>query len=156
MKTILNRSFFILTLLIAFSCSSSDDSEDTGDPVTADGFKGEYTGTWNSTTPSITYSDYPVSITIEQERTSGGETTLSGPFFATASNVSCCGSTDDGSVVIKIVDNTIISFTFNDRIVDCTGNFTGSGRIESGGVLVIDFTGNDCDGDHVGTMRFRK
>ena len=156
MKIKLNTFVLALVCLCFISCSSSDDSEDEIIPEQPVGFKGEYTGTWSSTTPSITYTDYPVSITIEQERVSGNEITLSGPFFATGSNVSCCGNTDDGSVVIEIVDNTITSFSFNDRIEGCTGNFTGSGVVTSNGTLVIDFEGNDCDGDHVGVMRFFK
>ncbi len=156
MKSPFAISFFALLILSTLSCSSSDDPEEIIMQEQAAGFIGDYTGTWNSTTPSVTYTDYPVSITIEQERVNGDEIILSGPFFATANQVSCCGSPDDGSVVIKISGDQITSFSFNDRIVDCTGNFTGSGSVSSNGTLIIDFTGQDCDGEHVGQMRFRK
>lgn len=157
MKKFYAIPFFTLLFIYTIACSSSDDSNEMAqNPEQEVGFKGNYSGTWNSTTPSITYTDYPVSITIEQERESGGEITLTGPFYATANQVSCCGSPDDGSVVIKIVENQITSFTFTDRIVDCTGSFTGSGQVSANGTLVIDFTGTDCDGEHVGQMRFSK
>ena len=156
MMTTSCRLLSILVIALALSCSGSDDADVDSTPEQAVGFKGDYSGTWNSTTPSITYTDYPISITIEQERKSGEEITLTGPFYATASQTSCCGSVDDGSVVIKIVDQTITSFTFVDRIVGCTGNFAGSGTIGSNGDLIIEFTGTDCDGDHIGVMRFRK
>ena len=45
---------------------------------------------------------------------------------------------------------------FTDTIVDCEGNFSGDGMIDANGNFIIDFTGNDCDGDHVGQLLFIK
>ena len=56
----------------------------------------------------------------------------------------------------QILNNEINGFSFNDQIVDCTGNFGGTGVINSMGAFVIDFTGNDCDGDHVGQIVLSK
>lgn len=153
----------LLVILMVFmsSCSSSDDDSSTPDtppppPVGEDTLKGNYRGTWNSTTPTATFVDFLISVKINGENTNGNSTTLTGEFFATSSFTSCCGNANDGTIVINLDGNTITSFSFNDQIVDCTGNFSGSGEVNSEGDFIIDFTGNDCDGNHVGQIVLSK
>ena len=58
---------------------------------------------------------------------------------------------------VEFDGDTITSFYYNDVITDCSGVFTGSGGIRaSDRAFVINFTGNDCDGDHVGQIVLKK
>lgn len=79
---------------------------------------------------------------------------LSGPFYATPSFSSCCGGEDDGSLTIKIEENTITSFFYDQVLITfmngCNGQYTGTGRVRNTTELVIDFEGNDCEGSHTG------
>ena len=56
--------------------------------------------------------------------------------------------------------DTITDFVFNEKLTEymggCSGKFTGSGRVNFGGQIEIDFTGTDCRGEHVGTLTLYK
>ncbi|MGD1946949.1 MAG: hypothetical protein ACFB0A_11975 [Croceivirga sp.] len=156
----LKQSFSILFVVIhLLSCSSDDSSgqeEEKEESLVT--LEGDYIGTWNSNTDlDITYTDFGISAKFTFANSE--KTRLRGEFFATTSFTSCCGSPgNDGTMLINLDGDTIESFTFNDQIIDCTGNFNGSGRITSKTpyTLQIDFTGNDCDGNHIGQMIFRR
>lgn len=157
--------FLFLPLSICISCSSDDgpaeqqeqeQQEPTEEEVLT--LEGNYRGTWNSDTDlDITYTDF--GITAKFEFTDDTETRMRGEFFATTTFESCCSSgANDGTMLIDLDGNTISTFSFNDIITDCTGTFEGSGTITSEDpfTLEIDFTGNDCDGNHIGQMVFRR
>lgn len=158
MKTHVTSYAWILCLcLFICSCSSDDDNEPQQmeeDPV-AETFTGNYRGTWNSTTPTATYTDFGISARFVVSPANPNR--IDAQFFATTNYTSCCSTNaNDGTMVINLNGNTITSFTFTDTIVDCEGSFTGTGVINTNGHFVIDFVGNDCDGDHVGQLIFIK
>jgi len=153
---IFTKLFFLTLFILTTSCKSDDDSSQE-EQQQEEGLIGNYSGTWNSdTSTGATFTDFAITVKITGESMSGDETVLSGEFFATSSYVSCCGSENDGTMVFRILNDEIISFNFNDQIVDCTGSFSGTGIVNSIGAFVIDFTGNDCDGDHVGQIIIKK
>ncbi|GMN05624.1 hypothetical protein MTsPCn5_10120 [Croceitalea sp. MTPC5] len=159
MKLLKYASLMLLLLVYFASCSGDDPveeeqkTEDT--PVT---LEGDYIGTWNSTTDlDITYTDFGISAKFTFANNE--KTRLSGEFFATTSFRSCCQDNgNDGTMLVNLDGDTIESFSFNDQIVNCTGSFSGTGSITSKApyTLQIDFTGNDCDGNHIGQMIFTR
>ncbi len=154
MKNLLtNNKWFLIVAILFFSACGGDGTDPTIEPPIATTLAGDYSGTWDSTTPSATFSGVSVSARLTAN---AQETTLSGPFFISSNFVSCCGSTNDGTIRIIIDGNTITSFTYTDTISGCSGNFSGTGEINSNGALVIDFTGMDCDGDHIGKLVLTK
>lgn len=145
-----------LMISLSISCSSDDpEPQEEQEMEEEETLSGEYTGTWDSTTPTVTFSGFP--ITAKFVVSSSNPNRINAEFFATDSYVSCCSTNpNDGTMVINLDGSTITSFTFNDTIVDCEGSFTGSGIIDATGTFVIDFTGDDCDGAHVGQLKFKK
>lgn len=146
--------FFVL-----FSCSSDGDEPEMEQKEEQEiTLEGNYLGLWNSTTDTdATFTDFPISAKITFANTA--KTKLRGEFFATASFTSCCKNEgNDGTMSMNLEGDAITSFSFNDQIVDCTGNFTGTGAITSKNpfTIKIDFTGNDCDGNHVGELVFTR
>lgn len=151
---------YIFLLIIICSCSEGNSSEE---PVMEEQnevatLEGRYVGTWNSNTDlDITYTDYAISAEFEFSNTS--KTRLTGAFFATSSFSSCCNSGDnDGTMFLNLDGDTITSFNLNDVIPECTGTFSGSGSIisKSPYTIQIDFTGSDCDGNHIGQLLFTR
>lgn len=150
--------FLVLPLVTFLSCSDDDSSEEVKEEVKEITLEGDYVGTWNSNTDKdITYTDFGISAKFIFANTT--KTRLSGEFFATTGFNSCCESgPNDGTMLINLEGDDITSFSFKDIITDCTGNFTGKGSITSKSpfTLQIDFTGNDCDGNHTGQLIFRR
>ncbi len=155
MKIIFSKFKYLSLVLLLIVLACGGDSEDpTVEPPIAKTLAGDYTGTWDSTTPSATFSGVPVSARLTAN---AQETTLSGSFFITSNFVPCCGSTNDGTIRLTIDGSSITSFTYADAIPGCTGNFSGTGEINSNtGALIISFTGTDCDGDHIGELVLTK
>lgn len=154
-----NTLFIFFSLLLFFSCSDSDDGadEEQKEEVKEVTLEGNYTGTWNSSTDQdIVYTDYAISAKFEF--LGNNKAKLTGVFFATSGLSSCCGADNDGTMNVDLDGDTITSFSFNDTIIGCTGNFTGSGSITSKNpfTLQVDFTGDDCDGEHVGQLIFKR
>lgn len=146
---------FILICLFITNCEKATDPEEEEEiEEMFEGHEGKYPGGWTSTTESTSFTDYPVSGIFRYANPD--QTRMSGEFFATGNFKSCCDKEDDGKMTFDIEDDSIKNFYFDDKIVDCTGVFRGSGKIAANGDLVIDFTGNDCDGNHVGTLTFYK
>ena len=151
---------WLLILAISFmGCSGSDDSSDDNpkqeeeeEEVEEATLEGDYTGGWSSTTPTATFSGVPVSARLTFQGTN--ENRLVGAFFISSNFTVCCSSGDnDGTLIIDFDGTSITSFRYNDVITGCSGTFTGDGFIRSSdGALIISFTGNDCDGDHVGEI----
>ena len=161
MKTIkILFSSIRVTLCLAFisfaviSCSSDEAPIENPEPEVEETLVGSYNGTWNSTTPSVTFTDFPISF--EFTNVNPDETSISAVFYAGLNLTSCCGSANDGTASIGLNGNEITSFSLTSTVVDCAGTFTGSGTIDSQGNFIIDFTGSDCDGDHIGQLRVRK
>lgn len=147
----------ILTLFISLlSCSKSDVLDDGGDIETETfvGHEGKYPGGWTSTTPSTSFTNYPVSAILRYSN--APQTKIKGEFFATLNFKSCCNLENDGTFTFEIENNQIKNFNLDDKIVGCEGTFKGNGTIAENGNLIIEFTGNDCDGAHVGTLVFRR
>lgn len=115
--------------------------------------EGDYIGLWNSRTTSVTFTDLPISARVSY--VSGNNYT--GELFITDHFESCCNSVDsDGIMSFNISKNSIEAFSWVDVIPNCEGIFTGTGVLLSYSNLKIDIIGNDCDGDHVGTIELRK
>lgn len=158
MKTHLIFYAWIVCLCLFISGCSSDDGNEPvqmeDDPV-EESFTGNYRGTWNSVTPSITYTDFAISARFVVSASNPNR--IDAEFFATSNYTSCCSTNaNDGTMIINLDGDTITSFSFTDTIVDCEGSFSGDGMINANGNFIIDFTGNDCDGDHVGQLLFIK
>jgi len=156
MKSKLTTSLW-LSIVIAFffmSCSSDEVAPIIEEEPEVETLTGNYTGGWTSTTQTTSFTNFPISakLTADPE-----ERFLSGGFFATASYTSCCSSgANDGSISIALDGDSITSFSLSVIIPDCEGFFRGAGVVTATGNLVIDITGNDCDGDHIGQLVFRK
>lgn len=158
MKIFRTIFFLLFPLIICLSCSDDDGPEEEPKEENEITLEGDYIGTWNSNTDmDITYTDFGISAKFVFENTA--KTSLKGEFFATTSFSSCCDSGDnDGTMFLDLDGDSISAFSFNDIITDCTGTFSGSGSITSKNpyTLQIEFTGNDCDGNHTGQLIFKR
>jgi hypothetical protein len=148
-------TFFLVFPLITFQSCSDDDSsnEEEQEEVKEITLEGDYSGTWNSTTDmDITYTNFAISAKFRFAN--ADKTRLSGEFFARSSST----GDNDGTMLINLDGDSISSFSFNDTLEGCTGTFSGSGSITSKDpyTLQIDFTGNDCDGNHEGQLIFKR
>ena len=118
--------------------------------------EGDYTGPWDDNI----YTAFPISARISEQRTNH----YGGPFFYSqnGSFVPCCQDSDDnGSITFEVKEDSILNFQYDQDLQfymgGCPGIYTGSGIINSQGWLLIDFTGDDCDGTHTGgKIVFRK
>ncbi len=154
MKTVKTVLSFILLGLVLNACGS-DDSQEEEEQIEETTLEGEYRGSWTSVTETTSFTGVPVSARFAFA--SNSETRLLGEFFISSNFTSCCESgPNDGSLTMEIDGATITSFRYNDIIPNCGGTFNGTGTISSSEVLEIAFTGNDCDGNHVGTITLSK
>lgn len=141
----------LLLILTFLGCSSDESTSEITDPVTdTNVMSGNYVGTWNSSTATATFTSVAVSARLNYS----GSDRLVGDFFVSPNFTVCCSAGDnDGTLILDLDGNTITSFYYNDVIIDCSGIFNGSGEIRaSDQALLINFTGSDCDGDHIGQM----
>ena len=154
-KTFLMNKLMIILLLFCFvGCSSSDDDspEEKQEEVS---LEDKYVGTWNSVTPTATFTDVPISAKLKLVE--GNADRLIGELFISSDFTVCCSSgSNDGTLTIDFDGDTITLFHYTDVITGCSGAFDGAGSIRADGAFVIDFTGNDCDGSHVGQFILKK
>lgn len=114
---------------------------------------GKYIGTWDDNI----YTGFGISA----ELTLAGST-LGGPFWYSRNYTSCCGGETDGKITLRLSDQEITDFTYNQTLVQfmggaCNGTYKGTGQIENFTDLVIDFSGDDCEGPHTnGKIRLMK
>jgi len=150
-KPFLMNKLFIVIAICFMGCSGGSDDSQEEEQQEETTLEGNYRGTWNSTTPSATFTNVSVSAKL---KFGGSTNTLTGSFFISSDFTVCCSAGDnDGTLVINFDGETITAFNYNDVITNCSGTFTGTGTVRtSDKALVIDFTGNDCDGDHVGQI----
>ncbi len=142
------NQFFLVGISFSLLLTSCGGEEDQ---AVEDTISGRYVGGWNSNPPtSNIYENYPISAIV----TLVSENEYEGEFFFTNSHVSCCGSENDGTIKMSISGTSITSWTYDDRVRGCFGEFMGSGTIESDGRLFIDFTGGDCEGEHADAFLF--
>ena len=114
---------------------------------------GRFTGTW-------TDNVFTGGVSADLQLLAGK---LRGKFWFQNNYTSCCDGpdADDGTLSIELDDLTITKMNLS-QLVDnynggpCNGSYEGSGAIERFNTLVIDFTGDDCDGFHDGTFRITK
>jgi hypothetical protein len=145
-------SFIIIFFLT--SCSDADVAPTVEEEPAVETLTGNYTGGWTSTTQTTSFTNYLISAKLTADPQ---QRFLSGGFFATPNFTTCCNSgANDGSISIVLAGDSITSFSLSVIIPDCGGFFRGTGVVSATGNLVIDITGNDCDGDHVGQLVFRK
>ncbi len=156
-KTFAIEKLFVLIALglLGISCSSDDSSSLEPIPPVVTTLDGNYKGTWSSTTPSATFTNVPISAKLQF---AGSNNILVGDFFVSGNFTVCCSSgSNDGTLTINMDGDDITSFHYNDVITGCSGVFDGTGIVrENDKALVIDFTGTDCDGDHVGQIVLKK
>jgi len=112
--------------------------------------QGKYVGTWDDNI----YTSFGISADL---RFSSGM--LSGPFYYTNNFTSCCGGQDDGRILVEIVNDSIIdNFRYDQVLITfmngCDGTYTGQGDIMNYTNLVINFSGDDCEGPHTGGRIF--
>lgn len=148
MKTIINSNgyrliLFILPFIFSFCSEKKDDVQKVAD------FTGNYSGGWWSNPPTENnYVNIPASLRLTEVK---NDTLWTGEFFFTRSFNSCCKSgSNDGKISMTIKDSVITKFVYNDIIPNCNGTFEGSGKIDSSGTIMINFTGSDCEGEHKG------
>lgn len=142
-------------LIFTLGCEKATDTEIEEEiEEMFEGHEGKYPGGWTSTTPITSYTNYPISGIFRYSNSD--KTKIRAEFFATGNYKSCCDLDNDGIMTFEIVNDSIKNFYFDDKVLDCEGQFRGSGIVAESGNIIIDFTGNDCDGDHVGTLTFRK
>lgn len=151
---LINMLFVILAICFLGCSGGSDDSEEQQQEEEAT-LEGNYRGSWDSTTSSATFTGVAVSAKLQF---GGSSNVLTGSFFISSDFTVCCSAGEnDGTLVINFDGDTITAFNYNDVITNCSGTFNGTGVIRaSDKALVIDFTGNDCDGDHVGQIVLKK
>lgn len=150
----MNKSLIILLLFCFVGCSSDDSPEEKPEEeeVTLDN---KYVGTWNSVTPTATFTDVPISAKLQPVE--GNANRLIGELFISSNFTVCCSSgSNDGTLTIDFDGDTITLFHYSDVITGCSGAFDGTGSIRADGAFVINFTGNDCDGSHVGQFILKK
>ena len=143
--------FMVLILLGMVLMACSSDGDDNGPmPEEEEEFtlEGNYTGTWNDNI----YTNFPISAILSNPSGSN----YSGPFFYSqnGSFVPCCNDTENnGTISFTISGDSILNFRYNQNLEffmgGCPGVYTGKGTI-SGTTLNIDFSGNDCEGEHTG------
>ncbi|SMD38560.1 hypothetical protein SAMN04488029_3805 [Reichenbachiella faecimaris] len=140
----------IVISAIIMSCDDSSDSKEMEDEI--DDLilaEGNYRGSWTSETESASFNGLAISARI----TKTSNNSFSGEFFISSNYTSCCGSGDnDGTIVFKVAEEKINDFAWYDIIPSCNGLFEGAGEITSYNKFRIEFTGSDCDGDHVGWL----
>jgi len=138
-----------ILMLCVLGCTGDDDNNNQVASI-PEYLEGDYVGTWNSVTPSTSFTDYAFSASLQIV----SDNILSGSWYAVDTFEVCCSEgDDDGTMTMMINGNDITSFVLDDVIIDCSGVFTGTGAIrESDNALIIDFTGADCDGEHVGQL----
>jgi len=114
---------------------------------------GRFAGTWDD--------NIYTAFGITAELTLNGST-LGGSFWYSSNFTSCCGGENDGTILLKLAEDQITSFIYNQQLVSfmggaCNGTYTGEGQIENFTDLIINFTGEDCEGPHTnGKIRLRK
>ena len=117
--------------------------------------EGEYRGIWNTTSSNgIKFLGYKTTARI----TKVSETEYKGVLFISSDFTSCCktpGQVGDGAFTMRIENQKII-FEWFDEIPKCTGVFQGTGTIIEDKIVINEFTGKDCDGDHTGNLEFFK
>lgn len=130
-------SAFVFTL----SCSDKDDEDDEPEVTEL-----RFVGKWNG---NLGFENIDISMRMTEVSTNAFE----GDFYVSNNYRSCCNSGEsDGTVSYSVVGSDIVDFLWNDVIPGCTGTFSGSGTVLSGGNLTIDLTGTDCDGDHIAVL----
>lgn len=140
-KVVSNRIVYSL-LLIAMVFSMGCTKEDPVEEPEPDSKFTEYKGVWNSTTSSTTLTNVGAAITLEEVAEGKFEGDLNFPGFPTT-----------GPMTVEISGNNITSFEWIDTTPSCSGEFTGTGTVkDNGNQLYIELTGNDCKGNHVGTL----
>lgn len=140
-----------LALLVSTTVILSCGEDEAGSEVLTFS-AGDYTGIWNSSTGSRTFSNLKISAEIT-EPTPGN---FRGSFYISGNFRSCCGGVDDGTITFTVSDKEIVDFVWDDTINNCTGTFNGTGIITSKDAIRIEFTGTDCDGNHTGNLTLSK
>ncbi|MFK7952697.1 MAG: hypothetical protein AB8B73_07595 [Ekhidna sp.] len=142
---------FLITLSLFSNTSCNEDDPSLDDELKNEAIEGEYKGRWIS---EATRADFNVQVSSEIIKS--GDNYFSGSFYISNDFTPCCGDVNDGTIAFNIESDSILNFIFNDVIPGCIGTFSGSGVISDSGRLAIEFTGNDCDGDHVGRIWLEK
>jgi hypothetical protein len=143
-----NLLLLLFILFIVASCSDETKMEQEKEEEEIS-IAGDYTGTWDDNI----YTAFPISAKLSESRTNH----YNGPFFYSqnGSFVPCCmDSGNNGQISFEVKGDSIINFIYNQNLQfymgGCPGIYTGSGTINDSGWLLIDFTGDDCDGTHMG------
>ncbi|WP_347922927.1 hypothetical protein [Pontimicrobium sp. SW4] len=153
---VLSKTYLLLIcIIISFSSCNQKDSKDKGNPVENEYTltSGNYTGLWSSSTAERSFTDLPISASINE--LASGE--FKGSFFISNNFTSCCNSGEnDGAVSFTIDNNVLSNFKYDDIIPNCNGLFAGNGKLLEDNSIIINITGTDCDGNHSGTITLSK
>ena len=111
--------------------------------------EGRYFGTWDDNL----FEGIPISL--ELTHTSGNQ--YDGPIYISLNWTASWGGETDGSVTFDIDQDDINLFEFDQLLPDyaedgCPGYYSGPGTIDDEFNMDISFTGDDCDGHHIGTL----
>lgn len=117
----------------------------------ANPLNGNYLGAWDDNI----YVNQPITSTL----TADDNGNVSGNLFFSKNFKPCCGGFDDGDIRFTIVGGSVTNFIYDENLRNykggCTGKFPGTGKFDIIS-FEVDFTGDDCDGSHVGKLRLKK
>lgn len=140
---------FLLFLLLP-ACGGDDDEPMEPEELTF-AFEGKWVGFWgDSLFPFLN-----VSAVVEDL----GDNRYSGQFFyntmGNANFTPCCGGPGNDGIFSFTTDggDVMMDFEYQQNAPDyrggCPGTYTGAGMVnQTSNRLVVEFTGNDCDGFH--------
>lgn len=145
------KLFYLLSLVLIFSCNSGSGEDDGMNENNTGVIEGFYTGSFqlNISGENITV---PVSLTVNM----ASPNRFSGDYFETNDFMACCSTNGkDGTFNFEFdpednsLDNFIIRVDFNiDPGNPCTGTYTGSGTLNTGGnanQMEVDMIVDDCN-----------
>ncbi|MEQ9300702.1 MAG: hypothetical protein RIF33_19175 [Cyclobacteriaceae bacterium] len=145
----------LLICFVTISCGDDEDNDPVVEPVIVEPepvvatFDGQYIGGWWSDAANgSSYNNIPASMTIAA---GSSATEWVGQFFYTRNHTSCCSNNpNDGTISFTMMDSVITNFQYLGTIPNCAGNFQGEGVLNAQGTIIIQLTGNDCEGEHSG------
>jgi len=117
--------------------------------------EGDYRGIWN--TKASNGKNY-LGLKLTARISKKSDTEYTGSLYISKDFTSCCktkGDYGDGLFILKVSGDKI-TFKWIDEIPNCEGIFTGTATIENNKIVIGDLIGNDCDGDHKGSIELFK
>lgn len=142
------KSLVVFAFIFLMSACSKD--KEVVEPAEA---QFEYVGNWLGNWSDNLFQNIPVSVKVRETSTNA----YLGDFFinnsGNAAYTPAYGTINDGRITFETKGDSVLNFVYLQDAPTykngCPGTYKGSGIINRTlNRLVIDFTGNDCDGFH--------